>query len=228
LRVMPVPPSTVIRPQDRYSIGFVEVAGLSAALVVADVMCKGGNVRLAGIESNGAGGMGIKVTGSTGDVQAAVEEGESIARRMHALIAEVTWSHYAEEADFLIHADQEYNEILENNEHLLPPGGGTVAAEDRKGTSRTMAKHDAIGLIETQGLVGMIEAADVMLKTAAVEVIGKEKIGAAYVTVMVRGDVAAVRAAVDAGAKAVEQVGGKLILSHVIPRPHEDLASLLP
>ena len=91
-----------------------------------------------------------------------------------------------------------------------------------------MAKQDAIGLIETQGLVGMLEAADVMLKTAAVEVIGKEKIGGAYVTVMVRGDVAAVKAAVQAGAVAVEQVGGKLILAHVIPRPHEGLTCLLP
>lgn len=223
-----MPTSASTQSQDRYSVGFVEVAGLSASLVVADVMCKGGNVRLVGVESNGAGGMGVKVTGTTGDVRAAVEEGEAIARQMHALIAEMSWSQYADEADFLIHADQEYNTILDNNEHLLPPGGDVAAVEARKGTSPTMAKQDALGLIETQGLVGMIEAADVMLKTAAVEIMGKEKIGAAYVTVMVRGDVAAVRAAVDAGTQAVEQVGGKLILAHVIPRPHDGLASLLP
>ena len=74
----------------------------------------------------------------------------------------------------------------------------------------------------------MLEASDVMLKAANVEIIGKEKIGGAYVTVMVRGDVAAVKAAVEAGAAAVEQVGGKLILAHVIPRPHDGLARLLP
>jgi microcompartment protein CcmL/EutN len=88
--------------------------------------------------------------------------------------------------------------------------------------------HDAIGLIETQGYVGILEAADAMLKSAAVELMGKEKIGAAYVTVMVKGDVAAVKAAVDSGKAAVERVGGKLILAHVIARPHEGLASLLP
>ncbi len=219
---------TCTKPQDRYSVGFVEVHGLSATLVVADVMCKAGNVRLVGIESNAAGGMGIKVTGSAGDVRAAVEAGESVARRMHALIAGVNWPHYSDQADFLIHSAQEYNDLLESNEHLLPAGTHAPAAEMTKGTSPTMARQDAIGLIETQGLIGMIEAADVMLKAANVEVIGKEKIGGAYVTVMVRGDVAAVKTAVEAAAAAVEKVGGKLILAHVIARPHEGLASLLP
>ena len=91
-----------------------------------------------------------------------------------------------------------------------------------------MDAQDAIGLIETQGLVGMLEAADAMLKAASVELIGMEKIGAAYVTVMVKGDVAAVKAAVEAGTQAVERVGGKLILAHVIPRPHGEVLSLLP
>jgi len=88
--------------------------------------------------------------------------------------------------------------------------------------------QEAIGLIETQGLVGLLEAADAMCKAAHVEIIGKEKIGAAYVTVMVQGDVAAVKAAVEAGTAAVQKVGGKLILAHVIARPHEELANLLP
>jgi len=91
-----------------------------------------------------------------------------------------------------------------------------------------MAGDDAMGLIETQGFVGLLEAADAMLKAADVHIIAKEKIGAAYVTVIVRGSVAAVRAAVDAGKAAVERVGGKLILAHVIARPHEELAALLP
>ncbi len=91
-----------------------------------------------------------------------------------------------------------------------------------------MADHEAMGMIETQGFVGLLEAADAMLKAADVHVVAKEKVGAAYVTVIVKGDVAAVRAAVDAGRAAVERVGGKLILAHVIPRPHEELAALLP
>ena len=90
-----------------------------------------------------------------------------------------------------------------------------------------MAHQDAIGLIETQGLVGIIEAADVMCKAANVEIAGKECIGGGYVTVMVKGDIAAVKAAVDAGAEAVTRIGGKLILAHTIARPHSGVSSLI-
>ncbi|MDY0168760.1 MAG: BMC domain-containing protein [Thermoguttaceae bacterium] len=93
---------------------------------------------------------------------------------------------------------------------------------------KTVEKSQALGLIETQGLVAALHATDDMLKAASVELVGKEKIGAAYVTIMVRGDVAAVQAAVAAGRAAVEHVGGKLILADVIPRPHPELAALLP
>ncbi len=86
---------------------------------------------------------------------------------------------------------------------------------------------EALGLIETKGLVGAIEAADAMVKAANVKLIGKEKVGGGYVTVMVRGDVGAVKAATDAGAAAAERVG-ELVSVHVIPRPHADLEQLLP
>jgi ethanolamine utilization protein EutM len=86
---------------------------------------------------------------------------------------------------------------------------------------------EALGLIETKGLVGSIEAADAMVKAANVKLIGKEKVGGGYVTVMVRGDVGAVKAATDAGAAAAERVG-ELVSVHVIPRPHADLEQLLP
>ncbi len=210
------------------SVGFVEVMGLGTSLVVADVMAKAANVTIAGIESNALGGMGVKVTGSTGDVRASVEAGWAIAEQMHAGINHTFWPNYSAQADFLIHSKQEYNPLLEGRDHLLPAEGSLPAGSVAKGTESTMAKQDAIGFIETQGLVGMLEAADVMLKAANVEIIGKEKIGAAYVTVMVRGDVAAVKASVEAGAAAVNNLGGKLILAHVIPRPHEGLTKLLP
>jgi ethanolamine utilization protein EutM len=80
----------------------------------------------------------------------------------------------------------------------------------------------AIGLIETRGLIAMIEAADQMLKAAEVHLIGRERIGGGYMTVVVQGEVAAVRAAVEAGAAAAKRVGD-LFAVHVIPRPHEDL-----
>ncbi|MFW5490645.1 MAG: BMC domain-containing protein [Desulfovibrio sp.] len=87
--------------------------------------------------------------------------------------------------------------------------------------------NEALGMIETQGLVGSIEAADAMVKAANVELIGYEKIGSGLVTTMVRGDVGAVKAAVDAGAVAAEQVG-TVVSKHVIARPHNDVEKILP
>jgi ethanolamine utilization protein EutM len=86
---------------------------------------------------------------------------------------------------------------------------------------------DALGLIETRGLIGAIEAADAMVKAANVQLVGTEYIGAAYVTVLVRGDVGAVKAATDAGAAAARRVG-ELVAVHVIPRPHADVERILP
>jgi len=85
----------------------------------------------------------------------------------------------------------------------------------------------ALGMIETKGLVGSIEAADAMVKAAKVALIGKERIGGGYVTVMVRGEVGAVKAATDAGAAAARRVG-ELVSVHVIPRPHSEVESILP
>jgi len=85
----------------------------------------------------------------------------------------------------------------------------------------------ALGMIETRGLVGAIEAADAMVKAARVTLSGKEMIGGGYVTVMVRGEVGAVKAATDAGATAARRVG-ELVSVHVIPRPHSDVESILP
>ena len=85
----------------------------------------------------------------------------------------------------------------------------------------------ALGMIETKGLIGAAEAADAMVKTANVVLVGKEYIGAGYVTVMVRGDVGAVKAATDAWAAAARRVG-ELVSGHVIPRPHTEVEKILP
>lgn len=87
--------------------------------------------------------------------------------------------------------------------------------------------NEALGMIETRGLVPLIEASDAMVKAAKVELVGHEKIGAGYVTSLVRGDVAACKAATDAGAAAAEKVG-ELAAVHVIPRPHAELEDLFP
>jgi ethanolamine utilization protein EutM len=86
---------------------------------------------------------------------------------------------------------------------------------------------EALGMVETKGLIGSIEAADAMVKAANVVLIGKEFIGAGYVTVMVRGDVGAVKAATDAGAAAARRVG-ELVSVHVIARPHSEVEKILP
>ena len=88
-------------------------------------------------------------------------------------------------------------------------------------------EKEALGMVETRGLIGSIEAADAMVKAANVKLIGKEQIGSGLVTVMVRGDVGAVKAAVDAGAAAAKRVG-ELYSVHVIPRPHNDTETILP
>jgi microcompartment protein CcmL/EutN len=86
---------------------------------------------------------------------------------------------------------------------------------------------DALGMIETKGFVGMVEASDAMVKAAKVELVGYEKIGGGFVTAIVRGDVAAVKAATEAGQRAAERVG-ELVSVHVIPRPHINIDLVLP
>ncbi len=96
-----------------------------------------------------------------------------------------------------------------------------------QGGTKKMANTNALGMVETKGLVGAIEAADAMVKSANVQLVGKEQVGGGLVTVMVRGDVGAVQAATDAGAAAAEKVG-ELISVHVIPRPHAEVDAILP
>jgi ethanolamine utilization protein EutM len=111
--------------------------------------------------------------------------------------------------------------------------GGNQALNIEKATKQkeTLTMVDiqmiALGMVETKGLVGAIEAADAMVKAANVHLIGSEYVGGGYVTVMVRGDVGAVKAATDAGAAAAKRVG-ELVSVHVIPRPHGDVEIILP
>ena len=109
----------------------------------------------------------------------------------------------------------------EINEIKAEPNNVPAKPEVRKMTNQ------ALGMIETRGLVAAIEAADAMLKAANVELVGTEKIGSGLVSVMVRGDVGAVKSAVEAGAASAERLG-EVIATHVIPRPHDDVEKILP
>ena len=97
----------------------------------------------------------------------------------------------------------------------------TIQKEERR------MSQEALGMVETRGLVASIEAADTMLKAANVVLVGTEKIGSGLVTVMVRGDVGAVKSAVESGAEAAGRLG-ELVATHVIPRPHTDVEKILP
>ncbi len=106
------------------------------------------------------------------------------------------------------------------------PAAPEVAIEPKVKEVKKMAL-EALGMVETRGLVAAIEAADAMVKAANVELIGTEKIGSGLVSVMVRGDVGAVKAAVDAGSSSAGSLG-EVIATHVIPRPHNDVEKILP
>ena len=197
------------------SLALLEVANYCPALLIADRCSKAAGVEIVGIESSFGAEQCIKLKGSPADVQAAAEAGVALARHMGS---RAVWS-------VLPGPTEELRELSTQPPVFLPMLGIYDAFVKRE---RIMAKSQALGLIETQGLVAALHATDDMLKAASVQLVGKEKIGAAYVTIMVRGDVAAVQAAVAAGRAAVEHVGGKLILADVIPRPHPELAALLP
>jgi ethanolamine utilization protein EutM len=199
----------------RPSFALVEVGNLVPALVVADRCSKAAGVEIVGIESTMGAEQCIKLAGSTDDVREAGQQGVALARQMGA------------RADLVVipgptDATCELSTLPPAYIPLLGIYDSRVKRED------AMARSDALGLIETQGLVAALHATDEMLKAGPVELVGKEKIGAAYVTIVVRGDVAAVQSAVEAGRQTVDRLQGKLIMADVITRPHPELAALLP
>ncbi len=205
-------------PTHTYNLALVEVRGLAPALVIADQTVKAANVRIVDVEGNTGQECMIKFAGDAANCRRAVEVARETAEQMQASFTATLQLRYTDpEGIHLIEPKQEYSPITEGYLHMIPDEDRTVEGHSMK----------ALGLLETQGLTGVVEGADAMLKAANVEIVGKEKIGAAHVTVMVRGDVAAVTAAIDAGSAAADKVG-KLVAAHVIPRPHEGLIKLLP
>jgi ethanolamine utilization protein EutM len=200
--------------RDTFALGLLEIGSLSPALLVADHCAKAAGVHILGIESSDPAQC-IKLIGAAGDVREAGETGLALARQMGAVAELVVMAAPGEEVRELAAQPPAYNPLLEIYDSRVP-------------REEPMNNVDAIGLLETQGLVAALHATDEMLKAAAVSLVGKEKIGAAYVTILVRGDVAAVQAAIDTGKQTVERLGGKLILADVIARPHPELAALLP
>ena len=193
----------------------VEIGGWSPAMVVLDAMEKAAGVRILQTELNDSPGVCLKLYGTLGDVRAAAEAAEAMAGAMQTkAIAHVIPSPAPDSAR-AYEAAVDFNPLMEQSTVHYP--------------ENNMNKQSpfAVGLIETQGFTAVFEAIDTALKTAAVEVLASEKLGGGYITVLIKGDVAAVTAAIEAGKAKVEGLG-RLIAAHVIASPSEGVLSLLP
>ena len=202
-------------------LALLEIHGLTPALVALDRLDKAAQVRLVQMELNDFYGVFLKIEGDSASLRAAVEQARATIDEMHGKITATILDSPAEHARKAIHSPPERSPLLE-----APVVFDPHPSLEKPGT-KPMNEQFAIGLIETQGFTAVMEAIDTACKAANVEVIGKEKLGGGYITVMIKGDVAAVKAAIEAGKEKVGALG-KLIAAHVIPRPSAAVLALLP
>jgi microcompartment protein CcmL/EutN len=191
-------------------------------MVVLDTVEKAARVQVLQAELNDQPGVCVKLTGALADLEAAADAARRIAGTMGAAVLFHVIGAPSELARPAYEAAAEFNPLIEQAAVTLP----TERARSRKDKMSEQA-HFAVGLIETQGFTAVFEAIDTAVKTANVEVVAREKLGGGYITVVIKGDVAAVRAAVEAGSAKVAPLG-KLIAAHVIPSPSQAVLSLLP
>lgn len=191
------------------ALGFIETKGLVGNIEATDAMLKAADVELVGSDTIGAGLTTVIVTGEVGAVQAATDAGQEAASRVGEL--------FCVNVIARPHADLA---------RIIPPKGPAVG-KGTKDAGEQVPLNSALGMIETNGLTAAIEAADAMLKSADVSLVGQEKIGAGLVTVFVQGDVGAVKAAVEAGQTNAMRIG-EVVSAHVIPRPHTSVSECMP
>lgn len=201
------------------SLAGLEVSFISVTALVADAMAKAAAVRILGFEPTGIETILIRLEAPVPDsLRAALDRGKARALQLGVdEPSEVCLARPAPEIGQLNNNPNTINGIYGGREEMRPGDH----------PNPRIMKNQALGILETQGLTAALEGTDAMLKAADVKLLGKEKIGAAYVAIMICGDVAAVKAAIDAGSAAVGGLG-KLIAAHVIARPHEELLPLLP
>jgi carbon dioxide concentrating mechanism protein CcmO len=231
-------PDASVRSLD--AIGILETLGWTAGLCALDQMAKAATIVVLQAEWNDMLGSVIKIAGSTSDVESALEAGLRMANRMHPTPSGIPSKSMTRlinrpdrEALRAILSPDEFNILIEQSVVKRPIGrettNDTISTPDplaKRSTDMTIA-NQALGFIETQGFTAVFEAIDTACKAASVEVVGKEKLGGGYVTVVIRGDVAAVNAAVEAAKPRIEGLG-KLIACHVIARPSAAALGLLP
>lgn len=206
------------------AFGVLETVGWTPAMVALDTMEKAAQIKLWQVELNDFLGTCIKITGSVDAVRAAVEAGHRVAEQMQGRPVSTVIPRLSEGGYQGIDSKVEYNPLIQQNVVKQPSLNPQSSTED---SNVSTAPIQALGFIETQGFTAVFEAIDTACKAAQVDVVGKEKLGGGYVTIVIRGDVAAVRAAIDAAKPKVEGLG-KLIAAHVIARPSDSVLALLP
>ena len=199
------------------ALALIEIGGWSPAMVVLDAMEKTADVRVIQTELNDSPGVCLKLYGPLASIEAATRAAEETARGMGTAIVAHVIPNPSPLSSAAYVAPADFSPLIEQL---------TVQNPDTTMDNQTQASF-AVGLIETQGFTAVFAAIDEALKTAAVEVLAREKLGGGYITVLIKGDVAAVQAAVDAGKARVEGLG-RLVAAHVIPSPSQGVLSLLP
>lgn len=214
------------------ALGILETTGYTPAIAALDAMEKVSGVTLLQVEKNDFYGVILKVTGDLAAVDVALRTGKEVAAEMQGKPLANLMKRPDDRAFPAIMAKPEVSPLIQQSTVIVPASAEEM--KQRKTNSRasgaaTMADTQsfALGLIETQGFTAVFEAIDTACKAANVEVLGKEKLGGGYITIVLKGDVAAVKAAIDAGKSKVEGLG-KLIAAHVIPRPSAAVLALLP
>lgn len=206
-------------------IGLLEITGLSPALVALDTLEKAARVRLVQMELNDFYGVFLKIAGSPADLRSAMAAGTALIEQMGGKCLSTIIDAPDDRAWPVILSKKEFSPLLEASVVYFPD------YEALPGSAREELNVNdpkfAIGLIETQGFTAAMEAIDSACKAANVEPIGKEKLGGGYITILFKGDIAAVQTAVEVGRSKVEGLG-KLIAAHVIARPSDGVLSLLP
>lgn len=218
--------------QPKNSLAVLEISALGAAIVILDRAEKAARVSLLQAELNDYYGFVLKLLGKPAALRSAVDSAESLAKEMGAKCVTSIIDAPDQRAWKAIESPPEHQPLIEQNVVYLPrsaDSGPRMPLGESPIKERSMATEPsyAIGLIETQGFTAVIEAIDTACKAANVEIIGKEKLGGGYITILIKGDVAAVSAAVEAGKTRVDGLGN-LIAAHVIPRPSAAILSILP
>lgn len=208
------------------SLGILETVGLTPTLAALDQMEKSAGVRVAQCELNDLGGVVSKIVGPTAAVTTAIEAGRQTAEAMRGEPIASVIPRPDRRAWEAIQSPPTYNPLIEQDVVFFPQDRPAANA-GREVSSMSQQAPFALGIIETQGFTAVFEAIDAACKAANVQVIGKEKLGGGFIAVIVKGDLSAVNAAIQAGQEKVDGLG-KLIAAHVIARPSASVLSLLP